>query len=180
MTFDYFQTLFDYNYWARDLVLAAMQDMSETEFARANRFAYKSIRGILTHCLDTEHRWRSRFEGTASREGIAETDVATPALLAVRWQDEEARMRAYLARLTDADLAGDLVWQARDGTTERLPNLWLSLAHVVNHSTQHRSEAAEALTMIGRSPGDLDLGFYASQRQIPPLLGSPPPIGGTR
>jgi uncharacterized damage-inducible protein DinB len=72
-------------------------------------------------------------------------------------------MRAYLATLTDAALAGDLVWRAADGDERRLSNLWLSLAHVVNHSTQHRSEAAEALTMIGRSPGDLDLGDYAAK-----------------
>jgi hypothetical protein len=41
--------------------------------------------------------------------------------------------------------------------------LWLDLAQIVNHGTQHRSEAAEALTMVGRSPGDLDLSrFYAA------------------
>jgi uncharacterized damage-inducible protein DinB len=163
MTPDYFRTLFDYNYGARDRVLAAMADLSEAEYFRENGFTYRSIRGILTHCLDAEYGWRSRFEGQARTRVISEAEVSTPKLLETRWREDEAKMRTYLARLTDADLAGDLVWRATDGDVRRLPNLWLSLAHVVNHSTQHRSEAAEALTMIGRSPGDLDLGAYAAE-----------------
>jgi uncharacterized damage-inducible protein DinB len=163
MTPDYFRTLFDYNYWARDRMLVAMGDLSGAEYARANGFTYGSIRGILTHCLDTEYAWRCRFEGEARQAHISEAEVLTPALLGARWREEEAMMRAYLARLSDAELAGDLVWRAADGSEQRLPNLWLSLAHVVNHSTQHRSEAAEALTMVGRSPGDLDLGAYAAE-----------------
>ena len=76
-------------------------------------------------------------------------------------------MRAYLSQVTTEVLVGDLEWRARDGSQRRQPNLWLSLAHVINHSTQHRSEAAEALTMIGRSPGDLDLGLYADENVKP-------------
>jgi uncharacterized damage-inducible protein DinB len=160
---DHFRTLFDYNYWARDRVFAAMHDLSEADYSKKNGFTYGSIRGILTHCLDAEYGWRCRFQGEARRAVISEMDLATPALLEARWNEEEATMRAYLARLKDEDLVRDVVWRARDGSERRLPNLWLSLAHVLNHSTQHRSEAAEALTMIGRSPGDLDLGLYASE-----------------
>lgn len=156
MNADYFRTLFDYTYWARDRVLAVMGDLSEADYSKENGFTFGSIRGILTHCLDAEYGWRSRFEGEARRANISVTEVSTPALLATRWHEEEVRMRAYLTRLSDEDLARDLVWLAADGRERRLPNLWLSLAHVVNHSTQHRSEAAEALTMIGRSPGELD------------------------
>jgi uncharacterized damage-inducible protein DinB len=38
--------------------------------------------------------------------------------------------------------------------------LWQLMAHIANHGTQHRSEAAEMLTQMGRSPGDLDLMQY--------------------
>ena len=39
--------------------------------------------------------------------------------------------------------------------------VWQMLAHVINHGTQHRSEAATILTGIGHSPGEIDMIFYA-------------------
>ncbi len=161
MNVEYFRTLFDYNYWARDRLLAALEGISEADFGRQMGFSYGSIRGILTHCLEAEYGWRSRFEGRSGLGPISDADTATPSLLAARWREEEALMRRYLEKLTESDLASDFAWRTSSGDEVRLPNLWLSLAHVINHSTQHRSEAAEALTMIGRSPGDLDLGDYA-------------------
>jgi hypothetical protein len=38
------------------------------------------------------------------------------------------------------------------------------MTQILNHGTQHRSEAAEALTMVGRSPGDLDFSLFIQQR----------------
>jgi len=38
--------------------------------------------------------------------------------------------------------------------------LRVCLAHLLNHSMQHRSEARMILTHWGQSPGDLDLTFY--------------------
>ena len=38
------------------------------------------------------------------------------------------------------------------------------LVHVVNHGTQHRSEAAAILTAEGHSPGELDLFNYAEEQ----------------
>jgi uncharacterized damage-inducible protein DinB len=34
---------------------------------------------------------------------------------------------------------------------------WLTIVHIVNHWTQHRSDMAHYLTECGHSPGDLDL-----------------------
>jgi uncharacterized damage-inducible protein DinB len=38
---------------------------------------------------------------------------------------------------------------------------WQLMVHVVNHGTQHRSEAAALLTAEDRSPGELDLMDFA-------------------
>jgi uncharacterized damage-inducible protein DinB len=39
------------------------------------------------------------------------------------------------------------------------------LAHVVNHGTQSRSEAAVLLTEYGQSPGDLDLILFLREQR---------------
>jgi uncharacterized damage-inducible protein DinB len=42
--------------------------------------------------------------------------------------------------------------------------VWQLLVHVVNHGTQHRSEAAALLTAERLSPGELDLFDYAEEQ----------------
>ena len=68
-------------------------------------------------------------------------------------------MRDYLAGLTDDDLTGYVRYTTESGLKrERL--LWHCLVHVVNHGTQHRSEAAAILTGYGCSPGELDFTVF--------------------
>jgi uncharacterized damage-inducible protein DinB len=41
--------------------------------------------------------------------------------------------------------------------------LWHAMAHLVNHGTQHKTEAAAMLTGFGHSPGDIDMIKYAME-----------------
>ncbi len=75
-------------------------------------------------------------------------DVAT---LVRAWHADEAKMRAWLDKIDDTDLSTPAF---------RDVQVWMCLAHVLNHSTQHRSEAAMILTHWGQSPGELDLTYY--------------------
>ena len=166
MDADYFRTLFDHLYWARDRVLAAAESLTDEEYAKPNGFTYKSVRGILVHCLAGESNWLARARGEAPPPFAREEDLPTVAALKARWQDDESKVRAYLAGLTDADVSGSITFKGRDGN-ERTMLLWHILQLVYHHTVQHRSEAAEALTMAGHSPGDMDFMVYLNARAAP-------------
>jgi uncharacterized damage-inducible protein DinB len=162
MEIEYFRTLYDYTYWARDRVLNAAAGMSDEEYARPNGFVYGSVRGIFTHCLAAETSWLARWQGETPTP-LPPEELTSVEALASRWRELEAQLRAYLASLSDADTGREVVLRRRDGSETRQP-LWQLLTQVVNHATQHRSEAAEALTMVGRSPGDMDFTLYLRER----------------
>ena len=159
MDADYFRFIFDHLYWARDRVLAAAGELSDEEFGRENGFTYGSVQGILVHALDAEESWCSRFLGEPVAAAPSVDEIGSVEALRTRWGAAEAPMRRFLAGVTEASLAEDFVLKRRNGEEHRTP-LWVVLTHVVNHGTQHRSEAAEAVTMVGRSPGSLDFTTY--------------------
>lgn len=164
MNADYFRTLYDYCYWARDRLFDAAEGMTEEEYARPNGFTYNGLRAILTHALGGEQIWLTRFLGETPSGFLQDSDVPKLGDLKGAWSKEEGRMRQFLAALTDAELERDVVARRRSGEEIHTP-LWALLLHVANHGTQHRSEAAEALTLIGRSPGSLDFTTYFWERQ---------------
>jgi uncharacterized damage-inducible protein DinB len=70
-----------------------------------------------------------------------------------RWESEWVALDMYLAEM-DEDGPNQL-WNG-------LP-LWQAMLHVVNHGTQHRSEAAAVLTAAGHPTGDLDYDDYLGE-----------------
>jgi uncharacterized damage-inducible protein DinB len=65
-------------------------------------------------------------------------------------------MREWVASLDDETLARGADFDER----ARYP-FWFYLLHMVTHSQQHRAEAAQLLTQLGQSPGDIDFLDYA-------------------
>ena len=158
--------LYDYNYWANARMLAATARVSAEQFAAPGTFPYGGLRGTLVHTLDAEQSWCLFFQ-RLSWQGVPElkeTDLPTRELLDVRWHEQEMAMRSYLAGLSDGDLAGHLHYTTETGEKrERI--LWHCLVHVVNHGTQHRSEAAAILPSFDCSPGDLDFTVFLNGRK---------------
>jgi uncharacterized damage-inducible protein DinB len=153
-------TLYDYNYWASERILAAAEGVTEAQFTAPAKLSHGSLHATLVHIFSAEWIWRVRSQEGISPAGLPdEADVSTLDMLRGRWRSEEGLMRSFLAGLRDEDLSRKI----RYTTTRGLPfenELWQILHHVVNHGTQHRGEAAVLLTEYGRSPGDLDFILY--------------------
>ena len=155
--------LYDYNNWANQRILDTAVQVSPAQFVAPTGHSFGSLRGTLVHLLDTEWGWRMLCQHHASTPLLKEEDFPTLSTLAQRWQEEKQAMQTYLAGLTNDDLAHDVRYTAEAGH-ERARVLWHNLVHVVNHGTQHRSEAADMLTRYGFSPGDLDFTLFLNER----------------
>jgi uncharacterized damage-inducible protein DinB len=155
-------TLYDYTYWARDHVLGAAKPLGGSGLDATPLAGLGSLRAILVHTLSAEWIWRSRWQGTSPPAMLRAGDFPTFQAIGDRWHEEECQMRTFLSTLRDEDLQRVIASTNTRGH-QRTGVLWQLLMHVVNHGTQHRSEAAAILTALGHSPGDLDMRFFFPQ-----------------
>jgi uncharacterized damage-inducible protein DinB len=153
-------SLFGYNRWANARILDAAQKVSIAQYTAPYAISHGSLRGALVHIFSAEQVWRMRCQQGISPQAMP-GEGSYPTLDALRsaWQEEEQSMHLYLASLGDDDLQWPVHYRNTRGDAYE-ETLWHILAHVVNHGTQHRAEAAVALTSYGHSPGDLDMIRY--------------------
>jgi len=160
---DYARTLLDYTIWANARLLAATEGLTPDELVSITIPAHDSILATLAHTLGAERIWRERLEGHAPSAMLGAAAVPTLEALRAAWAAEETSWRERLATLGDADLMEPIVYKTMTGISFTQP-LWAILSHLANHGTQHRAEVAAMLTMLGRSPGDLDMIKFYRER----------------
>lgn len=153
MQADEIRFLFAYDRWATHRVLDALDGVGPAVWGRTGVVGERGLGSILVHHLGSSQRWRNLFEARPTDEGsrLELQPLPTVDELRVRWEAEWAAVDAWLQTLRDGAVAN---------LHEGVP-VWQLLVHVVNHGTQHRSEAAALLTADGRSPGELDLFDFA-------------------
>lgn len=159
------QLIYNYNYWANGKILAAASKVTQEQFLASAEFPFGGLRGTLVHILDAEYGWRGLFEKNSFNDELNPKDFPTLLSVEERLHEEEKAMRAYLNNLRDEDMNRHLRYMADSGV-ERDRIHWHCLVHVVNHGTQHRSEAAAILTGFDASPGDLDFTVFLNDMQI--------------
>ena len=151
--------LYKYNQWTNKKILGATSMVTQEQFLAPASFPHGGLRGTLVHALFAEWIWRNRWEGTSPTVRLKPDDFPTFEALRARWTEEEKLLMAFVENVTEERLNSKFSYKATDGTPhERI--LWHAMAHLVNHGTQHKTEAAAMLTDFGQSPGDIDMIFY--------------------
>jgi uncharacterized damage-inducible protein DinB len=153
------QLLYQYNQWTTKKILDAASNLTEEQFLAPASFPHGGIRGTLVHALFAEWIWRKRWEGTSPGVRLKPEDFPTFQALQARWVEEETKLMSFVENVTDEQLNAKFAYNDTAGNPhERI--LWQAMAHLVNHGTQHKTEAAAMLTDFGHSPGDIDLIVY--------------------
>ena len=148
--------LYKYNQWANAKILNTAANVTQEHFVAPASFPHGGLRGTLVHALFAEWIWRKRWEGTSPTNRLKPEDFPTVEALHTRWLEEERQLMDFVDAVTDESLNGTFSYTNTSGKTFTRV-LWQAMAHLVNHGTQHRTEAAAILTDLGHSPGDIDL-----------------------
>lgn len=160
---EYLATLYAYDAWATTRLLDTAARLDDQALRAPCLEGLGSVHAVLTHITGAYALWRRRLQGESPATMLDPSDLPTLAALRARWEHESAALRQLVEGLDAALLAEPLAYRTTHGAEYSTPR-WQILAHLVNHSTQHRSEAAAMLTAFGHSPGDLDMiTFFRAQ-----------------
>ena len=148
--------LLEYNEWADERVLDTTAAMRPDQLEQA-AVGVRSIRQMLAHALGTQIWWHTRWTTDAfpKEEAVVALDEMLFAELRAAYDASHAALRSFGARLDMAEADRAEAWWKDLGYEQRAP-LGQIIVQVVNHGTQHRSEAALIMATMAHSTGDLD------------------------
>lgn len=152
--------LIAYNGWATARLLSAAGSLSDEDFVRTDivPVSFGSLRGTLVHILDVERSIRLRLSRNMTTDPLVEESYTSVAQISQAMRAEATAMKDYLIGLEDEHMDSDV--SLPEGVSYPY---WQLLMHMLQHSGQHRSEAAVLLTALERSPGEPDFGIFLKE-----------------
>jgi uncharacterized damage-inducible protein DinB len=151
--------LFQYNQWANARILDAAAHVTQEQFVAPASFPHGGLRNTLVHALSAEWIWRTRWDGSSPTSLLKPEQFPDFSSLHERWMEEETRLMNFVNEIREERLNSTFDYRNTSGKPFTKV-VWHVMAHVVNHGTQHRTEAAAMLTEFGHSPGDIDLVLF--------------------
>lgn len=151
-----------YMLWADRQMLKSVRAVRPEDLTRDAGVSFRSILGTMSHILGVQRIWLARFLGHPPEQvGAGES----PDLLSwiTAWEENASGVEAFLAGLTDEQLAAPLTWTSAKGVTYTHP-LWQTVLQVVNHATYHRGQIVSLLRQMGYPAESTDLIRFFSER----------------
>jgi len=151
MTFDDLNTMLDYNYWARDRVLAAVEPLTPEQFTRAMGNSFPSVRDTLAHIVSAEVVWLARWRGESPTALLPAERHASLADVRAEWMRIEGEVREFVRTLGPEGITRVFDYKLMNGQATSSP-FWQMLQHVVNHASYHRGQVTTMLRQFGAPP----------------------------
>lgn len=159
---DDFQSLFAFNRWANAKMLDACRKLTPEQYIAEPTPGWASVRSTVVHIAGVTEFWLRKLENDPDGSRPTETEVATiddaEKLLDRAYQ----RLDRLLANLTPEWLANPVTYPLPWAKVTAPP--WLTLRHVVNHTTYHRGQVASKLKRFGIEQPYTDLMFWCVEQ----------------
>jgi len=172
------KTLYDYNRWANERLLSALEKLSDPQFTMVLPSSFPSIRETVFHILFAEWLWLKRWQGTSPRSTVPDPDtsaatgrtlaqggmptvkeLSTLAALRSFADAIERERQKFLSGLNEDVLHARLQFSDMAGTPYSQPLMHL-LQHLVNHGTYHRGQVTTMLRQVGVATVSLDMLYF--------------------
>ncbi len=148
---------FDHHIWATDRLIESCRELTPEQLATVAPGTYGSIMSTLRHMVASDRWYLSFFPAGAVLPQIDDEDAPGLDELVSAMQADQAAWRELLAGALDPD--ADIV-ETDEGWEIHSP-MGIRLAQVLHHGTDHRSQVCTVLSVLGRTPPDIDVWAYA-------------------
>lgn len=155
------RTLYAHNYWGLERILTASASLPDTAWDAPASFPHASLWATLFHAAGAEWLWLARCQRLNPTRFLDEPEQHTLAAMRSLWQARQQTSTQLLADITPAELSQEVHFTNLSGKPLSL-RLGHILLHAATHTGAHRTEAAQIITELGCSPGDLDLDDFVA------------------
>ena len=156
---DEIRRLFEYNRWANQRLLDAVDDLTREELGQELTSSFPSVASTLTHMLGAEWVWLERWRGSSPTSFPDQNGLDSVQAVRDRWDALWREQQAFLDGMDDG--AGErIVSYANMSGTPDARALGDLMRHVVNHATYHRGQLVTMLRQLGKTPPATDYVRY--------------------
>lgn len=161
MNLESIHELFEYNYWAFDRVWQHINLLDEQKFVTDLNYSFGSIRNQIIHLISGHRRWLARLQYIEAPPHLNFADYPTRVLVKAKWEQAKDEFLKYVYSLNQAKLNEAIRYQIPYRLVDTINYRWEILLHLVNHSTDHRSQILTLLnTKFGIDTPEQDFIFY--------------------
>lgn len=160
---NWIRTTWDYNYWAHRKLWDCIMSISDADFKKPFDYSIGSIHEQVVHTMWAEAIWYARLHDEERPTFTAE-DYPERAAIRAKWDDVEAKWRAYLNRLTpdQVDRTFEVVRANGESYIHSVRDV---LMQVVNHGTDHRAQMLQLIHHCGGETFAQDIIYYFREQQ---------------
>ena len=162
--------LLDFSDWVDERIWSCVERLEAAQFTQPLEYSVGSIRDQLAHMLGAERVWLARMQGEETPpEWRDYTQFPDQTYTQDAAKQTRMAFRDYVVRLSETAIREYYHWPPYDhGRDDPASSRWLTLLHVVNHGTDHRSQILLQLARhFDAATLAIDLSRYWRQRRSP-------------